>query len=304
MLEKDAGRRYQFWKDVLDDLDALLGVSAAEGGATGEYKMRAVQIPGEEDATAETVEKKSPPVKKRKWLAGVAVAVALLVVTLVAFLSGKGKGKMNGSAPSYGGNPAESAAPPKPPFQAAKPKFKAPAPKTVVAKLAAAAKNKTEPKSVEKVPATPKSAETAESKPSAKVPAKPSPAAAAYAENAKKIAEALQMYANVFDGAFPKPDGPAGLDVLRKKGFIEDPNVFAPPGTKRPPLKKDEPLTEENCDYVYRGGLTEKAPPDTPVLWSKPENHKASGVVLYANGDVETLGGEDWRKRGESLGKK
>jgi hypothetical protein len=211
---------------------------------------------------------------------------------------------MDGSAPSDGGNPAESAAPPKPPFQAAKPKFKAPAPKTVVAKLAAAAKNTTEPKSVEKVPAAPKSAETAESKPTAKIPAKPSPAAAAYAENAKKIAEALQMYANVFDGAFPKPDGPAGLDVLRKKGFIEDPNVFAPPGTKRPPLKKDEPLTEENCDYVYRGGLTEKAPPDTPVLWSKPENHKDSGVVLYVNGDVETLVGEDWRKRVESLGKK
>ena len=53
-------------------------------------------------------------------------------------------------------------------------------------------------------------------------------------------------------------------------------------------------MTEETCGYVYRGGLTEDVPGDTPIVWDKDANHNNFGNVLFVDGHVTGYAGSDW----------
>jgi len=274
MLEKDAERRCQSWRGVLTDIDAFLAGDAPSnsGSSSGEYKMKAVRIPEEPG------EKRSSGYKK--WLPAVVALLAIAALSVVLLGRGKNNGK---SLPDK--NPAEdaSAAPADKPSPTAKP-----------ARTIDTAKPE---KPSDKKPAiTPAANETIKSNPSANLTDKETLDRKICAENVRKIAEALQMYSNVFDGAFPKPDGAAGLDTLIKKGFIEDPKVFICPGIGHVPTKKGAPLTDETCDYAYRGGLTDAAKDNPPILWIEPKASPDFGVVLYANGDIKTFSGKNWLK--------
>jgi prepilin-type processing-associated H-X9-DG protein len=116
------------------------------------------------------------------------------------------------------------------------------------------------------------------------------------ASNLKQIGLAMRMYAADHDGHFPPPDGAAGLEVLRANGYLENHKMFTCPATTT--TRQDGiALTEENIDYIYRGGLTEASPVDTPVAWDKPDNHKQYGNVLYVGGHVTGFAGQDWPKK-------
>ena len=112
--------------------------------------------------------------------------------------------------------------------------------------------------------------------------------------NLKQISVALDMYANVFDGKYPVESGAKGLDKLRSGDFLSMSQVFICPETGHISAAPGDEITEENCDYVYVGGLTEYSDPNTPILWSKPGNHKDYGVILYVSGKIEPVSGSNW----------
>lgn len=112
--------------------------------------------------------------------------------------------------------------------------------------------------------------------------------------NIKQIGVALLMYANVFEGKFPEASGAKGLNQLRSGGFLEHPQAYICPATGNMPAAYGKPITEECCDYVYVGGLSGYSDRNTPILWCKPENHKDYGNILYANGEVKAVAGNNW----------
>ena len=112
--------------------------------------------------------------------------------------------------------------------------------------------------------------------------------------NLKQISVALDMYANVFNGKYPEASGAKGLDKLRSGGFLSMSQVFVCPETGHIAAAPGAPITEDTCDYVYVGGLTEYSDPNTPILWSKPGNHKDYGNILYVNGKIKSVSGSNW----------
>lgn len=102
--------------------------------------------------------------------------------------------------------------------------------------------------------------------------------------NLKMIYTALQVYAWDHDGWFPPEDGVGGLSRLVQGGYLDDLSVFNCPvtGTVFP-----ESLTDETCDYIYRGGgrLSEEK---SIVLTDKPGNHPEGRCnIFYSNGTSE-----------------
>lgn len=115
--------------------------------------------------------------------------------------------------------------------------------------------------------------------------------------NIKQIEVALQMYANIYEGKYPKPNGAKGLDLLRSGGFLEVPQVFISPSSGKIAADRGKSITEATCDYVLVGGLSEYSDPKTPLLWTKPNVHKDFGIILYVNGDIEEVIGNNWQHK-------
>lgn len=115
------------------------------------------------------------------------------------------------------------------------------------------------------------------------------------ANNLKQIGLALRMYSNVYDGEFPPLDGVAGLDILRKEGFLENPRVYVCPGdTRRHAAKAGEPLTENTVSFRYNGGHSEDEPSNTIIAYDKPGDHDRFGNVLFLDGHVKGFAGGNW----------
>lgn len=115
--------------------------------------------------------------------------------------------------------------------------------------------------------------------------------------NIKQIEVALQMYANIYEGKYPKPNGAEGLELLRSGGFLEVPQVFISPSSGKIAADRGKSITEATCDYVFVGGLSEYSKPKTPLLWTKPNVHKDFGIILYVNGDIEEVIGNNWQHK-------
>ena len=59
------------------------------------------------------------------------------------------------------------------------------------------------------------------------------------------------------------------------------------------------PLTEENVNYVYIGGLNVQSDSKLPLMYDKPNNHnrivrESFGNVLFADGTIKAIEGKPW----------
>jgi prepilin-type processing-associated H-X9-DG protein len=114
--------------------------------------------------------------------------------------------------------------------------------------------------------------------------------------NLKQIGLALRMYSNENYEQFPPEDGAAGLEYLRKGGYLDNPNVYVCPSSNTVPAAFGEPLTEETVDYVYRGGHSESDSVDLGLACDKEGNHRNYGSILYLDGHVRGCVGPSWQE--------
>ena len=112
--------------------------------------------------------------------------------------------------------------------------------------------------------------------------------------NLSTIGLALHMYSNDNGGQFPHLDGMEGLELLRKSGF-GPPQYFTCPSTKTIPQKSGIPLTEDTCDYNYRGGYNEDDDVGIGIAYDKDNNHNKFGNILFIDGHVKGYSGANWK---------
>ncbi|MDP2913786.1 MAG: type II secretion system protein [Candidatus Omnitrophota bacterium] len=97
------------------------------------------------------------------------------------------------------------------------------------------------------------------------------------ANNLRKISLGLHMYAADHKDIFP-PD----IDSLYPD-YVDDPNVFDCPATKKAGKKSDP-------DYSYTTGLTEVSSPKEIIAQDIDTNHKRRGKnAVRINGSVEWI---------------
>lgn len=120
-------------------------------------------------------------------------------------------------------------------------------------------------------------------------------------ENMEQIKLALKKYSRLTNFDYPQTPGASAFEELRKKGHLKDTKVLVCPGTKTEPANEEESITERNIDYIY-------APiPDTftmdavPIAWDKPGNFRIGAHILFSNGDIVWLEGNDWQEKIKTL---
>ncbi|HCE43786.1 MAG TPA: hypothetical protein DET40_09580 [Lentisphaeria bacterium] len=326
MLEKDLKDRYQSWKALLDDLDSILNQKnpstlqkSAAAPAASNYKMQAVHIPDSKSAaTADSGQKytvtTTPPdhpaaaLRPNLKLYFIIVAVLACIVVAVAIYDIKLIFESEKNRTSKPGIKIELHSP------EAKPAARAEATPADPKEIKAPSEVKTVDPTEAKPAAPAEIKKVAQPEPEPLPPLKPKPETSIKSEavmgeadkakeekhrkscmsNMKQIGVALQMYANVFEGKFPEAGGAKGLDKLRSGGFLEHPQPYVCPATGNMPATFGQPITEETCDYVYVGGLSEHSDRNTPMLWCKPGNHKDYGNILYVNGEIKAVSGSNW----------
>jgi serine/threonine protein kinase len=315
LLSKRPEDRYQSWGEAIAALDSIIHPNNAGGSGTNEdlstsrYKMQAISMP---DATTSKQTESAQTTSDSKSKIPVAAVIAVLLAVLVGvgvFAHFRRATDHSGStatatpalleSEASGGSVADDkiAKPLKSEIgttgDAAASKSIDTSGKASAAAVEGVDEAKTA-KPVEKVVDSVKTA-AAKEKSSALNEAKEKRNREACMNNLKQIGEALLMYANVFKTKFPEKNGAAGLDELRKNGFLEIPQVFICPSSGLVAAAPKTPITEETCDYVYVGGLSsEYSDPNTPLAWSKPGNHKDFGCVLYVSGEVKSFTGSNW----------
>lgn len=117
------------------------------------------------------------------------------------------------------------------------------------------------------------------------------------ASNIKQIQLALKQYAADYSGNFPPANGAAGLEYLRKYDYLTDYAVYICPSSLTTKGKGNQPLTEDNVDYVYIGGLNEKSDPNSIILYDKASNHEFFGNVAKSGGVIEGIYGKPWTEK-------
>jgi len=283
MLEKIEKDRYASWEEVIKDLSAILNKETPSTlkiktlqKSDSKYKMQAVQMPAvtmpvKEEVqetkpaacvkTADSEEKKESAPKMKKAVLLLIVAIVVIAVLFISLIKGKTD--------------------------------KEEAIEATIQKVTLPEKGIPEAKQAPEVITDQKKSEESIAKTNTDVK-KAAECKKSCMNNIKQIGIALQMYANIFESKYPKPDGAEGLDILRSKGFLEVPQVFICSATGHSAAAPGKPITEKSCDYVYVGGYSEYSEPNTPILWSKPGNHKDFGIILYANGDIKEFTGNNW----------
>ena len=112
----------------------------------------------------------------------------------------------------------------------------------------------------------------------------------------KHIHLALQQYAADYAGYYPPANGAAGLEMLRNNYYLSSHETYVCPSSSTDYSCNDiHPLTEENIDYVYIGGLNTKSDPNLPLAYDKAMNHGGYfGNVLFVDGTIKALEGDPW----------
>ncbi len=113
------------------------------------------------------------------------------------------------------------------------------------------------------------------------------------ASNLKQIGLALRMYSQENKECFPPYDGAKGLEMLRRGGYLENVKMYTCPSTTDT-IPDNNEITDQNCSYCYRGGLTESASVDSALVWDKPNNHVKYGNILFADGHAAGFAGVNW----------
>lgn len=111
---------------------------------------------------------------------------------------------------------------------------------------------------------------------------------AACTNNLKQIGLALMMYENDRN-RFPKQNGFAGLEELRKGNYLSDSKVFVCPSSGKTPASDGEPLANWNCSYIYFGGLSATASSALPIVMEIPGNHDGKFAYLRLDGSVNRI---------------
>ena len=119
------------------------------------------------------------------------------------------------------------------------------------------------------------------------------------ASNLRMIHLALQQYVADYAGYYPPANGVAGLEMLRRNDYLTSHDMYVCPSTMTVGGKENQPLTEENMNYVYIGGLNTKSDPNLPLIYDKANNHNHSnsdafGNVLFADGTIKGIEGKPW----------
>ncbi|OGV38168.1 MAG: hypothetical protein A2X48_06450 [Lentisphaerae bacterium GWF2_49_21] len=113
--------------------------------------------------------------------------------------------------------------------------------------------------------------------------------------NLKQIGLAIRMYSQENKECFPPYDGAKGLEMLRSGGYLENVRMYTCPSTTDT-IPDNNEITDKNCSYDYRGGLTESSSVDIAVVWDKPKNHVKYGNALFTDGHAAGFAGTDWMK--------
>ena len=116
------------------------------------------------------------------------------------------------------------------------------------------------------------------------------------ASDLKQIHLALQQYAADYAGYYPPANGAAGLEMLRNNYYLSSHETYVCPSSSTDYSCNDiHPLTEENIDYVYIGGLNIKSDPNLPLAYDKAMNHGGYfGNVLFVDGTIKAIEGDPW----------
>ena len=85
--------------------------------------------------------------------------------------------------------------------------------------------------------------------------------------NIKQILLAARMYSGDSDGALPDQSGAGGFEILRKSGYLSDPQVFVCPLSGVRPEENGKPLSEDHVSYLYIGGFRENDDPEQEVIF-------------------------------------
>jgi prepilin-type processing-associated H-X9-DG protein len=119
------------------------------------------------------------------------------------------------------------------------------------------------------------------------------------ATDLKHIGLALRAYSGDFDEYFPDGDNAEGLNKLLTQGTLKTLKVFTCPSTTTP-VGAGPVLEDENLDYLYKGGMTEKnCFTETGLAADRIQtpNHKKFGNVLFGDGHVQGYKAPDWYSR-------
>lgn len=112
--------------------------------------------------------------------------------------------------------------------------------------------------------------------------------------NLKRIGVALMDYTRKHDGKLP-PDGYAGLEPLRP--YMSGTDILICPESGKTPAEKGAPISEANCDFVYRPPVKKmsdaKNPSQTPIAWHVHDRND-QGVpdyimVLFMDGHAQNF---------------
>ena len=113
------------------------------------------------------------------------------------------------------------------------------------------------------------------------------------ASNLKQIGLALRMYSSDWNERFPPNSGPAGLELLRAHGYLENHKMYLCPSTTTTGTDGHE-IMEGSCDYAFAGGMSEASSVDSSVAIDKATNHTKYGNILFVDGHVSGFAGVNW----------
>ena len=82
-------------------------------------------------------------------------------------------------------------------------------------------------------------------------------------------------------------------NILRLICVLKENKFCTCPGTHGS-IPQGSEITDANCSYGFKGGLTESDDPETPLAWDKPANHKNCGNILFVDGHAQRYSGEEW----------
>lgn len=120
-------------------------------------------------------------------------------------------------------------------------------------------------------------------------------------DNLERIKIALKKYSRLTNFDYPKVEGAAAFEELRRKGYLKDTKILVCPGTNTEPSNEEEFITERNIDYIYAPVPENFTLDAVPIAWDRPGNFRIGGHILFSNGDIIWLQGDDWQDKIKNL---
>lgn len=110
--------------------------------------------------------------------------------------------------------------------------------------------------------------------------------------NMKQIMLAVKMYSGDHSEKFPDKSGAAGLEMLRREKYLDDPRVYVCLSAGTVPADAGAPLTEDHVSYIYIGGFDENGDPDQAVLFCP--HHKNCVKIGLLDGTATSKFGKEY----------